>query len=55
MKFKSLITTTLALGVLASTGANFNNNEASAAAKPLDKSSSSLHHGYSKVHVPYAI
>ncbi|CAA4032805.1 cell surface protein [Staphylococcus aureus] len=36
MKFKSLITTTLALGVLASTGANFNNNEASAAAKPLD-------------------
>ncbi|CAA4006438.1 cell surface protein [Staphylococcus aureus] len=34
MKFKSLITTTLALGVLASTGANFNNNEASAAAKP---------------------
>ncbi|EVZ22754.1 extracellular adherence protein Eap/Map [Staphylococcus aureus] len=55
MKFKSLITTTLASGVLASTGANFNNNEASAAAKPLDKSSSSLHHGYSKVHVPYAI
>ncbi|HCY6640735.1 TPA: extracellular adherence protein Eap/Map [Staphylococcus aureus] len=55
MKFKSLITTTLALGVLALTGANFNNNEASAAAKPLDKSSSSLHHGYSKVHVPYAI
>ncbi|HDP6144927.1 TPA: extracellular adherence protein Eap/Map [Staphylococcus aureus] len=55
MKFKSLITTTLALGVLASTGANFNNNEASAAAKPLDKPSSSLHHGYSKVHVPYAI
>ncbi|CAA3987614.1 MHC class II analog (pseudogene) [Staphylococcus aureus] len=55
MKFKSLITTTLALGVLASTGANFNNKEASAAAKPLDKSSSSLHHGYSKVHVPYAI
>ncbi|HDK3150924.1 TPA: extracellular adherence protein Eap/Map [Staphylococcus aureus] len=55
MKFKSLITTTLALGVLASTGANFNNNEASAAAKPLDKSLSSLHHGYSKVHVPYAI
>ncbi|HDZ5804650.1 TPA: extracellular adherence protein Eap/Map [Staphylococcus aureus] len=55
MKFKSLITTTLALGVLASTGANFNNNEASAAAKPLDKSSSSLHHGYSKVHFPYAI
>ncbi|MDT4093973.1 extracellular adherence protein Eap/Map, partial [Staphylococcus aureus] len=55
MKFKPLITTTLALGVLASTGANFNNNEASAAAKPLDKSSSSLHHGYSKVHVPYAI
>ncbi|HDV4443058.1 TPA: extracellular adherence protein Eap/Map [Staphylococcus aureus] len=55
MKFKSLITTTLALSVLASTGANFNNNEASAAAKPLDKSSSSLHHGYSKVHVPYAI
>ncbi len=55
MKFKSLITTTLALGVLASTGANFNNNEASAAAKPLDKSSSSLHHGYSKVRVPYAI
>ncbi|HCX2378233.1 TPA: extracellular adherence protein Eap/Map [Staphylococcus aureus] len=55
MKFKSLITTTLALGVLASTGANFNTNEASAAAKPLDKSSSSLHHGYSKVHVPYAI
>ncbi|HDB2120057.1 TPA: extracellular adherence protein Eap/Map [Staphylococcus aureus] len=55
MKFKSLITTTLALGVLASTGANFNNNEASATAKPLDKSSSSLHHGYSKVHVPYAI
>ncbi len=55
MKFKSLITTTLALGVLASTGANFNNNEASAAVKPLDKSSSSLHHGYSKVHVPYAI
>lgn len=55
MKFKSLITTTLALGVLASTGANFNNNEASAAAKPLDKSSSSLHHRYSKVHVPYAI
>ncbi|HHD6503351.1 TPA: extracellular adherence protein Eap/Map [Staphylococcus aureus] len=55
MKFKSLITTTLALGVLASTGAKFNNNEASAAAKPLDKSSSSLHHGYSKVHVPYAI
>ncbi|CAA5863358.1 MHC class II analog (pseudogene) [Staphylococcus aureus] len=50
-----MITTTLALGVLASTGANFNNNEASAAAKPLDKSSSSLHHGYSKVHVPYAI
>ncbi|BDV08534.1 extracellular adherence protein Eap/Map [Staphylococcus aureus] len=55
MKFKSLITTTLALGVIASTGANFNNNEASAAAKPLDKSSSSLHHGYSKVHVPYTI
>ncbi|WP_078152189.1 extracellular adherence protein Eap/Map [Staphylococcus aureus] len=55
MKFKSLITTTLALGVLASTGANFNNNEASAAAKPLDKSSSSLHHGYSKVQVPYTI
>ncbi|WP_410530230.1 extracellular adherence protein Eap/Map [Staphylococcus aureus] len=55
MKFKSLITTTLALGVLASTGANFNTNEASAAAKQIDKSSSSLHHGYSKVHVPYAI
>ncbi len=55
MKFKSLITTTLALGVLASTGANFNNNEASATAKPLGKSSSSLHHGYSKVHVPYTI
>ncbi|HHO5062527.1 TPA: extracellular adherence protein Eap/Map [Staphylococcus aureus] len=55
MKFKSLITTTLALGVLASTGANFNNNEASAAAKPLDKSSSSVHHGYSKVHIPYTI
>uniref|UniRef100_UPI00403F5D59 extracellular adherence protein Eap/Map n=1 Tax=Staphylococcus aureus TaxID=1280 RepID=UPI00403F5D59 len=55
MKFKSLITTTLALGVIASTGANFNTNEASAAAKPLDKSSSTLHHGHSKVHVPYAI
>ncbi|HCD2384770.1 TPA: MAP domain-containing protein, partial [Staphylococcus aureus] len=55
MKFKSLITTTLALGVLASTGANFNTNEASAAAKQLDKSSSSLHHGYSKINVPYTI
>ena len=41
MKFKSLITTTLALGVIASTGANFNTNEASAAAKQIDKSSSS--------------
>ncbi|EOB6940200.1 extracellular adherence protein Eap/Map [Staphylococcus aureus] len=51
---KSILAGTLAI-VLASTGANFNNNEASAAAKPLDKSSSSLHHGYSKVHVPYAI
>ncbi|MBE5667044.1 extracellular adherence protein Eap/Map [Staphylococcus sp. SS251] len=55
MKFKSLITTTLALGVIASTGANFNTNEASAAAKQLDKSSSSLHHGYSKINVPYTI
>ncbi len=33
MKLKSLITTTLALGVIASTGANFNTNEASAAAR----------------------
>ncbi|WP_354316239.1 extracellular adherence protein Eap/Map [Staphylococcus aureus] len=55
MKFKSLITTTLALGVLASTGANFNNNEASAAAKPLDKSSSTLHHGHSNIQIPYTI
>ncbi|HCY6976860.1 TPA: extracellular adherence protein Eap/Map [Staphylococcus aureus] len=55
MKFKSLITTTLALGVLASTGANFNTNEASAAATPLDKSSSTLHHGHSKIQVPYTI
>ncbi|CXQ58785.1 extracellular adherence protein Eap/Map [Staphylococcus aureus] len=55
MKFKSLITTTLALGVLASTGANFNTNETSAAAKPLDKSSSTLHHGHSKIQVPYTI
>ncbi|HHW7746428.1 TPA: extracellular adherence protein Eap/Map [Staphylococcus aureus] len=55
MKFKSLITTTLALGVIASTGANFNTNEASAAAKHLDKSSSSLHHGHSKIQVPYTI
>ncbi|CPP35176.1 MHC class II analog (pseudogene) [Staphylococcus aureus] len=55
MKFKSLITTTLALGVLASTGANFNTNEASAAAKPLDKSSSTLHHGHSKIQVQYTI
>ncbi|HDY4664575.1 TPA: extracellular adherence protein Eap/Map [Staphylococcus aureus] len=55
MKFKALITTTLALGVLASTGANFNTNEASAAAKPLDKSSSTLHHGHSKIQVPYTI
>ncbi|MBE5673321.1 extracellular adherence protein Eap/Map [Staphylococcus sp. SS35] len=55
MKFKSLITTTLALGVIASTGANFNTNEASAATKQLDKSSSSLHHGYSKINVPYTI
>ncbi|WP_354315952.1 extracellular adherence protein Eap/Map [Staphylococcus aureus] len=55
MKFKSLITTTLALGVLASTGANFNTNEASAAAKPLDKSSSTLHHGHSNIQIPYAI
>ncbi|HDE8850066.1 extracellular adherence protein Eap/Map [Staphylococcus aureus] len=55
MKFKSLITTTLALGVIASTGANFNTNEASAAAKQLDKSSSSLHHGHSKIQVPYTI
>ncbi|PZI98538.1 MAP domain-containing protein [Staphylococcus aureus] len=55
MKFKSLITKTLALGVLASTGANFNTNEASAAAKPLDKSSSTLHHGHSKIQVPYTI
>ncbi|HCY8443836.1 TPA: extracellular adherence protein Eap/Map [Staphylococcus aureus] len=55
MKFKSLITTILALGVLASTGANFNTNEASAAAKPLDKSSSTLHHGHSKIQVPYTI
>ncbi|HDA5536137.1 TPA: extracellular adherence protein Eap/Map, partial [Staphylococcus aureus] len=43
------------LGVLASTGANFNTNEASAAAKPLDKSSSTLHHGHSKIQVPYTI
>ncbi|PZH53353.1 extracellular adherence protein Eap/Map [Staphylococcus aureus] len=55
MKFKSLITTTLALGVIASTGANFNTNEASAAAKPLDKSSSSLHHGHSNIQIPYTI
>ena len=55
MKFKSLITTTLALGVIASTGANFNTNEASAAAKQIDKSSSSLHHGYSKIQIPYTI
>ncbi|GBX09907.1 extracellular adherence protein Eap/Map, partial [Staphylococcus aureus] len=55
MKFKSLITTTLALGVIASTGANFNTNEASAAAKPLDKSSSTLHHGHSKIQIPYTI
>ncbi|HCX9571664.1 TPA: extracellular adherence protein Eap/Map, partial [Staphylococcus aureus] len=52
---KSLITTTLALGVIASTGANFNTNEASAAAKQIDKSSSSLHHGYSKIQIPYTI
>ena len=39
MKFKSLITTTLALGVLASTGANLILTEASAAAKKqIDKS-----------------
>ncbi|HCZ0188581.1 TPA: extracellular adherence protein Eap/Map [Staphylococcus aureus] len=55
MKFKSLITTTLALGVIASTGANFNTNEATAAAKPLDKSSSTLHHGHSKIQIPYTI
>ncbi|WP_354315940.1 extracellular adherence protein Eap/Map [Staphylococcus aureus] len=55
MKFKSLITTTLALGVIASTGANFNTNEASAAAKPLDKSSSTLHHGHSNIQIPYTI
>ncbi|HCZ1986336.1 TPA: extracellular adherence protein Eap/Map [Staphylococcus aureus] len=55
MKFKSLITTTLALGVIASTGANFNTNEASAAVKPLDKSSSTLHHGHSNIQIPYTI
>ncbi|WP_338020016.1 extracellular adherence protein Eap/Map [Staphylococcus aureus] len=55
MKFKSLITTTLALGVIASTGANFNTNEASAAAKPLDKSSSTLHRGHSNIQIPYTI
>ncbi|HCD1988663.1 TPA: extracellular adherence protein Eap/Map [Staphylococcus aureus] len=55
MKFKSLITTTLALGVIASTGANFNTNEASAAAKQLDKSSSTLHHGHSNIQIPYTI
>ncbi|WP_437271244.1 extracellular adherence protein Eap/Map [Staphylococcus aureus] len=55
MKFKSLITTILALGVIASTGANFNTNEASAAAKPLDKSSSTLHHGHSNIQIPYTI
>ncbi|HDI0261461.1 TPA: extracellular adherence protein Eap/Map [Staphylococcus aureus] len=55
MKFKSLITTTLALGVIASTGANFNTNEASAAAKPLDKSSSTLYHGHSNIQIPYTI
>ncbi|EOB7159444.1 extracellular adherence protein Eap/Map [Staphylococcus aureus] len=55
MKIKSLITTTLALGVIASTGANFNTNEASAAAKPLDKSSSTLHHGHSNIQIPYTI
>ncbi|MGT2357579.1 hypothetical protein ACVPOS_15820 [Staphylococcus aureus] len=49
MKFKSLITTTLALGVIASTGANFNTNEASTTAQPLDKSSSTLHHGHSNI------
>ncbi|QER21898.1 MAP domain-containing protein, partial [Staphylococcus aureus] len=47
--------TTLALGVIASTGANFNTNEASAAAKPLDKSSSTLHHGHSNIQIPYTI
>ncbi|HHV8920842.1 TPA: extracellular adherence protein Eap/Map [Staphylococcus aureus] len=55
MKFKSLITTTLALGFIASTGANFNTNEASAAAKQIDKSSSSLHYGHSKIQIPYTI
>ncbi len=55
MKFKSLITTTIALGVIASTGANFNTNEAAAAAKPLDKSSSTLHHGHSNIQIPYTI
>ncbi|HEI7352995.1 TPA: extracellular adherence protein Eap/Map [Staphylococcus aureus] len=55
MKFKSLITTTLALGFIASTGANFNTSEASAAAKQIDKSSSSLHHGHSKIQIPYTI
>ncbi|WP_251360871.1 MAP domain-containing protein, partial [Staphylococcus aureus] len=33
----------------------FNTNEASAAAKQIDKSSSSLHHGYSKIQIPYTI
>nr|CAB50920.1 map-7 protein [Staphylococcus aureus] len=55
MKFHGSRATTLALGVIASTGANFNTNEASAAAKQIDKSSSSLHHGYSKIQIPYTI
>lgn len=55
MKIKTLITTTLALGIIASTGASFNTNEASAATKQLDKPSSSLHYGYYKILVPYTI
>ncbi|CCE59620.1 protein MAP (pseudogene) [Staphylococcus argenteus] len=52
MKFKSIITSTLALGVLATTGATFINNEASASKQ---QSHSTYHKSHAKSQVQYTI
>ena len=56
MKFKSLITTTLALGVIASTGQTLILTKHLPSAKPLDKSSK-LHYTMDipNIQIPYTI
>ncbi|HEB5873454.1 TPA: hypothetical protein RZF77_002767, partial [Staphylococcus aureus] len=47
MKFKSLITTTVAIGILASTGANFNQGHANTSSKvPTASHQSNINKNY---------